>query len=298
MSGLKGGNMPLITIDGDHCRKDGLCVRVCQKVLSQKSKDSVPEVFREGSCNSCGHCVLICPTGAISQRDCTRGIIHSVRSGVIPSYDQVHEMIVSRRSTRAFLNKPVEKELIEKIIDGARFAPSAKNAQSTQFIVIRDRGLLQSIAQTTAEWLGKVSRKLTNPLWRKLYLVTGAAKDEDEVRRWAGQFDDIAERMRQNKDLVLHGAPVLILFHADRRIRFAGENANLAVQNATFIASSLGLGNFYTGYVVLACNKDKRISRMLPLPEKHRVYGGLGLGYPALQFTRWIERNPPKITWL
>ena len=167
-----------------------------------------------------------------------------------------------------------------------------------QFIVVRDRSLLRAIAQTTAEWLHKIAGRLKNPVWRKFYLLVGATKDEEEVKRWATQFDDIAERMGKDIDLVLYHAPALILFHADKRIRFANENANLAVQNATLVACSLGLGSFYTGYVVLAYKHDRTMRKLLPLPEKHRVYGGLALGYPAVRFSQWIERNPAKITWL
>jgi nitroreductase/NAD-dependent dihydropyrimidine dehydrogenase PreA subunit len=290
--------MPLVTIDPERCRKDGLCVRICQKVFSLKTTNSVPEVVHEGSCNSCGHCVLICPSEAILQKDCAPEMTHPVRSDLLPSYEQVHEMIVSRRSARTFQERSVERDAIEKVVDGARFAPSAKNSESTEFIVICDKSLLRAIAQATAEWLGKVARKLRNPFWRELYLITGATRDENEVKRWIEQFEDIAERMGENKDLVLHGAPALILFHADRRIRFASENANLAVQNATFISSSLGLGSFYTGYVVSAIGREKRIGRLLALPQKHKVYGGLALGYPGLTFSRWIERKPAKITWL
>jgi nitroreductase/NAD-dependent dihydropyrimidine dehydrogenase PreA subunit len=295
---IKGERMSLVTIDPELCRKDGLCVRVCQKVFSQKTKDSVPEVVHEESCNSCGHCVLICPSGAIRQRNCPPESIHRVQGGLIPSYEQVREMIVSRRSTRTFYERTVERDVIEKVIDGARFAPSTKNTQSTQFIVVRDRDLLRAIAQTTAEWLGKIAGRLKNPAWRKFYLLLGATKDEGEVKRWVIQFDDIAERMRGNIDLVLYHAPALILFHADKRIRFANENANLAVQNSTLTACSLGLGSFYTGYVVLAFNRDRTMAKLLPLPEKHRVYGGLALGYPGVRFSQWIERNPAKITWL
>ena len=289
---------PFVTINPEQCGKDGLCVRVCQKVFSQKTKDSVPEIVHEEFCNSCGHCLLVCPSGAIGLRNCTAEMVHSVQDDLMPSYEQVREMIVSRRSTRVFQDKPVKREVIEKIVDGARFAPTAKNEQSTQFIVVRDKDLLRDLALGTARWLDKVAGRLNNPLWCKLYMMKGATRDKEEVKRWTRQFEDITERMRQGRDLVLHGAPALLLFHADRRISFAGENANLAIQNATFIASSLGLGTFYTGYVVLACKHDERVRNLLPLSKKHLVYGGLALGYPGLRFSRWIERNPAKIMWL
>lgn len=224
-------------------------------------------------------------------------MIRPVQGSLIPTYGQVREMVVSRRSTRSFNSRAVEREIIEKVIDGARFAPSAKNTQSTQYMVIREDSLREAIAEETALWLGKAALRLRNPVWRKLYLLRGAARDAEEVTRYIGQFEFIAAGMREGRDHILFGAPVLLLFHADHAVRFAEANANLALQNATYIARSLGVGSFYTGYVVTAFNYNKAMRRLIGLPPGHRVYGGLALGYPAVEFSRWIDRNPPVITW-
>ncbi len=289
--------MPLVTIDQERCNKDGLCVRICQKVFSQEAKGSIPSVAHEGSCNSCGHCVLVCPTGAISQADSPSEKVHPIKADLLPSYEQVRQMIVARRSIRTFQERPVEKEIIEKVIDAARFAPSLKNSQSTRFTVVQDKTLLRAIAASTAAWLGKVARRLKNPLWRKLYTLRGE-RDVKQVMRWIDQLDVMAERMRNEVDLVLFGAPLLLLFHADATMRSADVNATLALHNATMIASSLGLGSFYTGYVVTACSHDRSIPRLIQLPGRQKVYGGLALGYPAIRFSRWIDRNPAEIRWL
>jgi nitroreductase len=215
----------------------------------------------------------------------------------MPTYEQVREMIAARRSIRTFQERPVEKEIIEKVIDAARFAPSLKNTQSTQFTVVQDKPLLHAIASSTAEWLGKVAKRLKNPFWRKLYTLRGE-KDVEQVLQWINQLDLMAEKMRQNVDFVLFEAPVLLFFHADKTMRSADVNATLALHNATMVASSLGLGSFYTGYVVTACSHDRAIPRLIELPRKQRVYGGLALGYPAIQFSRWIDRRPAQVRWL
>lgn len=289
--------MPLLKIDPERCRKDGLCVLVCGKVFSQREKGTVPEVAREEYCNSCGHCVILCPSGAIAQLACLPENIHPVRTDLLPSYEQVREMIVSRRSVRAFRERPVEEEVMAKVIDGARFAPSAKNTQSTRYTVVRSGDLLSAIASTTASWLGSMAKRLRNPLWRRLYQLRGA-HDAEEIGRWIGQFELIAAQMRNGRDLVLHGAPALLLFHAEKTVRFAEVNASLALQNGTMIAGSLGLGTFYTGYVVTAFARERALQRLVGLPKKDRVYGGLALGYPRVGFPRWIDRNPPRIVWL
>lgn len=49
------------------------------------------------------------------------------------------EFITSRRSIRKFLDKPLEKEHLDKILEAARWAPSAGNCQPWRFIVVTDR---------------------------------------------------------------------------------------------------------------------------------------------------------------
>jgi nitroreductase len=53
------------------------------------------------------------------------------------------EFIKSRRSIRRFLDKPVEKEYLTKILEAARWAPSAGNCQPWRFIVITERKKIQ-----------------------------------------------------------------------------------------------------------------------------------------------------------
>ena len=91
----------------------------------------------------------------------------------------------------------------------------------------------------------------------------------------------------------------LVLFCADRvGGTFAGTNANIAVHNAALAAETLGLGCFYTGFVVHVSERDDSIARYVGLPETHQIYGALAMGYPRLKYKKWPERNPAKVTWL
>ena len=60
----------------------------------------------------------------------------------------VFEAIKNRRSIRAFTNEPVSDAEVEKLIDAARWAPSAGNIQPWEFVVVRDpetkRGLCKA----------------------------------------------------------------------------------------------------------------------------------------------------------
>lgn len=55
------------------------------------------------------------------------------------------EAILTRRSIRKFTNQIIENEKIELILKAAMYAPSARNTQSWQFVVISDRKMLNAI---------------------------------------------------------------------------------------------------------------------------------------------------------
>lgn len=55
------------------------------------------------------------------------------------------EAIFTRRSIRKYLDKPVTEELVKKLLTAAMQAPSARNQQAWQFVVIDDRATLAKI---------------------------------------------------------------------------------------------------------------------------------------------------------
>ena len=60
--------------------------------------------------------------------------------------DKFLQLLKSRRSQRTFLNKPIEHEYIEQLIDCARYAATARNIQPWEFIVITDDKIKERIA--------------------------------------------------------------------------------------------------------------------------------------------------------
>jgi len=54
---------------------------------------------------------------------------------------KVAEAIATRQSVRAYEDRPVEPEKLQRILEAARLAPSAKNLQEWRFIVVQDSEL-------------------------------------------------------------------------------------------------------------------------------------------------------------
>ena len=57
----------------------------------------------------------------------------------------VNQAITTRRSIRRYLKKPIEPEKLVKILEAARWSPSANNRQDWKFIVIQDASLIKQM---------------------------------------------------------------------------------------------------------------------------------------------------------
>ena len=53
---------------------------------------------------------------------------------------EVYEAIKIRKSVRAYDNKPIPEEILLKVLEAGRAAPSATNAQPWHFIVVKSPG--------------------------------------------------------------------------------------------------------------------------------------------------------------
>jgi len=56
------------------------------------------------------------------------------------------EILKKRRSVRTFIDKPVEKEKIDQLMESLRYLPSSRSIFPTEFIIVNDKGLLKKLA--------------------------------------------------------------------------------------------------------------------------------------------------------
>lgn len=59
----------------------------------------------------------------------------------------VFEAIMARRSVRRFKSDDFPDELLDKVLEAARWAPSAGNCQGRDFIVVRDAGVKKELCE-------------------------------------------------------------------------------------------------------------------------------------------------------
>ena len=68
---------------------------------------------------------------------------------------ELWEAIKGRRSVRSFVNKPVERALLERLIEAAVWAPTGGNAQTWIFIVVNEKSRIEKIRAISPGLLGE-----------------------------------------------------------------------------------------------------------------------------------------------
>lgn len=59
----------------------------------------------------------------------------------------IYEAIKIRKSVRSFLDRDIEEDKLQRVLEAARLAPSAKNKQEWRFVVVKDRQKREQLAQ-------------------------------------------------------------------------------------------------------------------------------------------------------
>lgn len=281
-------------INGQTCIRCGHCVRVCpSRIFIQEEKGAPVGLQNVDTCIVCGHCAAACPTGAVLHGDFPPERVHRIDYSLLPTPEQVMLLCAARRSNRAFSDKPVPPELLERILEAAHRAPTASNRQKVAYTLVTDPERLESITRYTLEVFGSVLKKLENPFLRPLL-----RKAMPGVYRYVPVFHRLIGEYGQGNDLILRGAKAVIFIHTPEGDRFGPADANLAYENGSLMAESLGVSQFYTGFVCSALQQDKRKRLNGLLGIRGTVHAGMALGLPLFRFPNYIDRKDMEVNRL
>jgi len=184
---------------------------------------------------------------------------------------ELMQAIRERRAVREYAPIHIERSSIERLIQAAVLAPSARNLQPWAFAALLDREGIESYGKRATSWL------LAN------FPQT--------------HFDDALRKMVEDPDFVMfYHAPALVLVLGKSSNRQAAEDCCLAAENLLLAARAEGLGTCWIGlarpWLNLPATKVE-----LKVPESYHVVAPIVLGQPKA----WPEshgRNPAEIYWL
>ena len=158
------------------------------------------------------------------------------------------EIIKSRKSIRAYQDKPLPKEVVRDILEAAKYAPTARNMQELEYRVITSKTLMDKLSKGIVEAIQKEGLPLKGP---------PGAKPE-----------------------FFHGAPLLILVIAPGDNMWAATDAALAVQNILLYTTSIELGSCFIGMAKLI-EKDKELCKLVHIGDGMAIVAAVICGYPA-----------------
>mgnify|MGYP002611372782 CR=1 FL=1 len=190
--------------------------------------------------------------------------------------------IITRRSTRKYLDKEVSQELLEKIIETGRYAPSGGNSQSNHFIVIQNKQIIDRLVKMVEKAFSKM--EITENMYRSLQNSINLSKKGGYV--------------------FCYNAPVLIIAANKKDYGNNQVGCALALENMMLEANELDLGSCYINQLKWL-NEDQKILsylQSLGMNEDERVYGSLIVGYPDTNDGKPLRKALPRkgneVTWL
>lgn len=168
---------------------------------------------------------------------------------------------------------------MEKLMEIVRFAPSATNAQSVEWIIITDRKKLDEIIGSTAKWIKATFSNPSGPAFND-YLLSF-------VSEW-----------EKGRDLILRGAPCLAVAHENTQIDSQSLNGVIAASYFDTAAPAFGIGTCWAGVLLMAAAASAEFRSDLMLPNGHTATAALMFGYPQYKAFRPPKRNTSKVIWI
>lgn len=192
------------------------------------------------------------------------------------------DFIKSRRSTRKFKDKAVPKELINDIIEAGRYAPSGGNSQSTHFIVVENKNVLNVLADLAKQEFAKM--EIEEHTYKSLVHSITASKKGDYIFHY--------------------NCPVLIITANKKDYGNNMADCACCLENMMLMANALDLGSVWINQLRWLNENPVLLSKMkeLGMSSDERVYGALAIGYAdtedGMPIRTPLDRTGNEVTYI
>lgn len=196
------------------------------------------------------------------------------------------DQLKKRRSIRSYKKIPVNKELIEEIIQAGRYAPSATNRQPWRFIVITKKDMIDDIAQIVKNEIKSVLKKRFI-----LKYFFPSLKNKETI-------NFLAAIIYSKEDLLFFNAPVLV-FIVSEKGRFNDESCACCAQNMMLAAHCHDIGSCWIGFAHFL-GLNKKWMEKIGIPKGYHISAALVFGYPddTPSQTPYRKPNANIINWI
>ncbi|HZR82814.1 MAG TPA: nitroreductase family protein [Candidatus Binatia bacterium] len=193
---------------------------------------------------------------------------------------EFREVIQTAGTCRFYRPDPVPEDVLARVFDGARWAPTGGNRQGVRFIAVRDAGKRRRL------------RDLYLPLWEQ-YVGRATSHAGAPRPKLLERADHFARHLHEIPVLVVVCAQLSDILatdrHLDRLSLVGGASVYPSVQNLILAARAEGLG---TALTTLLCAVEPQVKELLEIPDGIATAATVALGYPARGFPQKLARRP------
>lgn len=271
-----------VVLDTQRCLHDGICVVSCPLSLLELetgANGKHPTSSKGERCLRCGHCVSVCTSGALELTFIKRAELRNLLPERSAKPEQAEQLLQSRRSTRRYRDALVPRELIERALDTARFAPSGLNSQTVAWTVVSGREPVSALAASVRDWAAEL-------VAQKHRLAVGL------------DFARFLRAWGRGEDTILHAAPHIVIAHTPAGDPMGLGSATIAVTYFQLAAQALGLATCWAGYLQIALGMSPAIAKLAGIPDGRQATGATMLGYAKHEYMAIPPRKQLDVTWL
>jgi len=190
---------------------------------------------------------------------------------------ELTEVMRTTGSARRFRPERVPDEVLYRVLDNARFAPSGGNRQGWRVIVIRDPELRTALRDMyLRSW-----QVYHLPVFNRTLDVVAHPSDH-----FAQHLDEVPVHVLV---LVDRRALVTTIEALDRSNFVGGASIYPFVQNIVLGFRAEGLGTTLTTVLIPV---EAEVKRLLDIPDEYAVAAFLGVGWPERPFPTRLKRRP------
>jgi nitroreductase len=202
---------------------------------------------------------------------------------------ELYDVMRTTAAVREFTGDPLPDDVLERILDNSRFAPSGGNRQGTRVIVIRDHHTREALAELTLPGARRYLAQLANgeSPWNPL---SPCGVDDETVAAVDGSRM-AAPLLAASVVLVVCldlGVAAALDQDLDRIGVISGASVYPFVWNVLLAARNEGFGGVLTTMVVA---QEPAVKALLGIPDSYAVAAVVPLGKPAHQVSK-LTRKP------